>query len=52
MAVMLLSADCGHTGSTDNPLTWDHIVPRALGGTDNRANLTCRCRRHRSWVVP
>jgi hypothetical protein len=49
--------DCGHAGSPGNPLTCDHIVPRVLGGTDDRANLTCRCRRHnsakgaRSWVV-
>jgi 5-methylcytosine-specific restriction enzyme A len=40
--------DCGHTGSPANPLTCDHIVPRALGGTDERGNLTCRCRRHNS----
>lgn len=24
--------------------TWDHLVPRALGGTDDRANLVPACR--------
>ena len=40
--------DCGHAGSPDNPLTADHIVAKANGGTDDRWNLTCRCRRHNS----
>ncbi len=40
--------DCGHTGSTDNPLTCDHIIPKAHGGTDDRHNLTCRFRKHNS----
>jgi hypothetical protein len=28
---------CGDTGSADNPLTCDQIVPHALGGTDTAA---------------
>lgn len=40
--------DCGHRGSRGNPLTCDHIVPKASGGTDDRSNLCCRCRRHNS----
>ena len=37
--------DCGHQGSKDNPLTADHIIPKAAGGTDHPSNLTARCRR-------
>jgi hypothetical protein len=40
--------DCGHLGSDDNPLTCDHIIPKLHGGTDDRSNLTCRCRLHNS----
>lgn len=40
--------DCGTTGTKSNPLTADHVVPKALGGTDDRTNLTCRCRVHNS----
>lgn len=40
--------DCGTTGEPGNPLTCDHVVPKALGGTDDRWNLVCRCRRHNS----
>ncbi len=40
--------DCGHTGSRDNPLTADHIIPKAKGGTDDWPNLCCRCRVHNS----
>jgi HNH endonuclease len=39
--------DCGHR-LPGQPLICDHIVPRALGGTDDRSNLTRRCRRHNS----
>jgi 5-methylcytosine-specific restriction endonuclease McrA len=40
--------DCGTTGTPENPLTCDHVVPKSLGGTDDRSNLACRCRRHNS----
>lgn len=40
--------DCGTTGTAKNPLTCDHIVAKANGGTDDRSNLCCRCRRHNS----
>jgi 5-methylcytosine-specific restriction protein A len=40
--------DCGTTGTPGNPLTCDHIIPKAMGGTDERSNLTVRCRRHNS----
>jgi 5-methylcytosine-specific restriction endonuclease McrA len=36
--------DCGTGGTPDNPLTGDHIVPRVLGGKDERANVAVRCR--------
>jgi 5-methylcytosine-specific restriction endonuclease McrA len=36
--------DCGHTGSIDNPLTADHVVPRARGGRNEPSNLATRCR--------
>lgn len=38
--------DCRHTGSPDNPLTCDHVVPVAAGGAIwDRMNHTTRCRR-------
>ena len=37
--------DCGTTGMPGNPLTCDHIIPKARGGGDGRENLCCRCRR-------
>lgn len=40
--------DCGTTGTPTNPLTADHIIPKARGGTDDLHNLICRCRRHNS----
>jgi 5-methylcytosine-specific restriction protein A len=40
--------DCGTTGTPDNPLTADHIIAKVRGGTNERSNLTCRCRRHNS----
>ena len=39
---------CGHTGSKANPLTADHVTPKAQGGTDERSNLQCLCRAHNS----
>lgn len=36
---------CGTTGSKQNPLTVDHITPKAAGGDDHRANLRTLCRR-------
>jgi 5-methylcytosine-specific restriction protein A len=41
-------AQCGHTGSQANPLTVDHIVPKAKGGTDDADNLRVLCRLHNS----
>jgi 5-methylcytosine-specific restriction endonuclease McrA len=38
-------ADCGHTGDKDNPLTGDHIIPRADGGPNTLSNVAVRCRR-------
>jgi 5-methylcytosine-specific restriction endonuclease McrA len=39
-------AACGHEGSTDNPLTADHIVPVAEGGVRlDGTNLRTLCRR-------
>jgi len=36
---------CGCEPTTDNPMTADHLVPRALGGTNARSNLVGACRR-------
>ena len=36
---------CGEQPTKDNPMTADHIVPRALGGTNARSNLVGACRR-------
>ena len=36
---------CGKRPGKDNPLTLDHIVPRAAGGTDRPDNITTACRR-------
>ena len=35
---------CGKGPSKDNPLTLDHIVPRAAGGTDRPDNIAAACR--------
>jgi 5-methylcytosine-specific restriction protein A len=37
---------CGFTGSKDNPLAVDHILPRSQGGTDALSNLRVLCLRH------
>lgn len=34
---------CRYCRSTDNPLTVDHVVPVALGGSDNPDNLVAAC---------
>lgn len=39
---------CMHPGSPDNPLTADHVVSLALGGTNDLANLRTMCRFHNS----
>ncbi len=36
---------CGSPGSLHNPLTRDHVVPRAQGGKNNWNNCVCACRR-------
>lgn len=35
---------CRYCRSTDNPLTVDHVIPVALGGTDTPDNLVAACR--------
>ena len=35
---------CGKRPRKDNPLTLDHIVPRAAGGTDRPDNIVAACR--------
>jgi 5-methylcytosine-specific restriction endonuclease McrA len=37
---------CGHTGTKDNPLSLDHILPRSQGGTDALSNLRVLCLHH------
>lgn len=40
---------CGHTGSPNNPLTGDHIIPLSRGGARlDRDNAQCLCRNHNS----
>jgi 5-methylcytosine-specific restriction endonuclease McrA len=34
---------CAYCGRSDLPLTLDHIVPRARGGSDSWENLVCAC---------
>ena len=36
---------CGKGPGKDNPLTLDHIVPKATGGTDRPDNIVAACRR-------
>jgi 5-methylcytosine-specific restriction endonuclease McrA len=41
-------AVCGTPGDANNPLSVDHIVPKAAGGSDDPRNLGPLCRRHNS----
>lgn len=34
---------CQYCGSTEGPMTIDHIVPKRLGGKDTWENLVCAC---------
>ncbi len=34
---------CGYCGRGDLPLTIDHIIPKAKGGSDSWENLICAC---------
>jgi 5-methylcytosine-specific restriction endonuclease McrA len=34
---------CGYCGRGDLPLTVDHVVPKAHGGSDSWENLICAC---------
>lgn len=35
---------CSYCGDTDGPFEFDHILPRARGGTSEASNLTLACR--------
>lgn len=37
------SYKCSYCGRGDLPLTIDHVVPRAKGGSDSWENLVCAC---------
>ena len=38
-------AICGEHGTTENPITAGHIVPRTRGGTSHPSNYQPECRR-------
>ena len=40
---VLREGSCAYCGESYFPLTIDHIIPVAHGGTDSRANLTAAC---------
>ena len=47
---------CGGTGTLDDPLTGDHVVPRSRGGTNIRENYraahrSCNSARHDDLAV-
>ena len=37
------SYKCAYCGRSDLPLTIDHVLPKARGGTDSWENLVCAC---------
>lgn len=37
------SFKCSYCGRGDLPLTIDHVIPRARGGSDSWENLVCAC---------
>lgn len=36
-------AECSYCGAVSRAMEMDHVIPRALGGTDDRGNLTIAC---------
>jgi 5-methylcytosine-specific restriction endonuclease McrA len=34
---------CQYCGSSEGPMTTDHVIPRRLGGADSWENLVCAC---------
>lgn len=34
---------CQYCGSSEGPMTVDHVIPRSLGGTHDWGNLVCAC---------
>lgn len=36
-------ATCQYCGSSDGPMTIDHVIPRSLGGVHEWHNLVCAC---------
>ena len=43
---------CNLRGTTDNPLSVHHVIPRAEAGTDDFENLLTLCRSCHNWVEP
>ena len=48
---------CAYCGATDKPLSLDHIVPQAKGGSNHVNNVLCACtscnadKGHEDWIV-
>lgn len=36
---------CQYCGTTEGPMTVDHVIPRTMGGRDTWENLVCACTR-------
>ena len=48
---------CAYCGATDRPLSLDHIVPQAKGGSNYVNNVLCACtscnadKAHEDWII-
>ena len=48
---------CAYCGTTDEPMSLDHIVPRTKGGSNHINNVLCACvpcnadKGHEDWII-